>query len=321
MQEIDAERRINILRGLPVEPHSALSSATEPPSVKNEKRPRERKRRRIAGEDDTDRDIRFATEDQAIAPMNSELQLRNSKTSDAPLLDRQGHINLFPLLNSNGHVPKNAEVEAEKAKRNREFEDQYTMRFSNAAGFKQSVGQKPWYHFVGEEKVMEDETPGKDVWGNEDPRRKEREKTRAVAEDPMAAMQEGVSRLRDIEREREKWKEDQGKEIAEMAKMQKHHHRKKRKEDRQESLDGFSLDDHSRSRSHGPHRETREGEHSRHRHRHRNHSNDDSRERLKRRRHHHDHHRRKSSKSREPVKPAWEAGPGGRYSSQFVQAS
>ncbi|KAL8730825.1 MAG: hypothetical protein Q9181_004516 [Wetmoreana brouardii] len=205
MQEVDAERRIQLLRGLKPPP------ATAPPAVEPAASPAieqstdhalrsSRKRRRIAGENDTDRDIRFAKEDQAPAPPSTELQLKSNRSSDAPLTDSRGHISLFPCSgpDTKHHAPKNPEVEAEKARKRREYEDQYTMRFSNAAGFKQSVGEKPWCHSLrgaGTEEGI-DEVPSKDVWGNEDPRRKERERVRVANEDPMAAIQQGVAQYR-----------------------------------------------------------------------------------------------------------------------------
>lgn len=143
MQEVDAERRIQLLRGIQPEAVTAASSPIEQAAEREgTSHKRGRKRRRIAGEDNTERDIRFAREDQAIVPAKAELRLKSTKSSDAPLVDHRGHIDLFPTEGSRHRAPKNAEVEAEKAKKKKEYEDQYTMRFSNAAGFKQSIGDK-----------------------------------------------------------------------------------------------------------------------------------------------------------------------------------
>ena len=299
MQEVDAERRIQILRGLPVSaPPAPLEEQEENGQVKHnrEDRPhRERKRRRIAGEDDTERDIRFAREDHALAPAKPPLQMKptsnNKKSSSAPLTDANGHINLFPMDGTQHRAPdKNAEREAEKAKRKKEFEDQYTMRFSNAAGFKQDVGEKPWYQQTGLPKGDGDIDAGdvqaplmKDVWGNDDPRRQERAKLKAAAEDPLAAMRKGVTGLREAEREKKRWKEERDREIRELEGEERRRERRRKKrrrrggsQDEGDELEGFSLegddgagaDDRTRRRQHHHgHRHRHEGSRDRSRHR------------------------------------------------------
>ena len=317
MQEIDAERRIQILRGLPVEVHSTPVEK-EQVSQSRENRPdRERKRRRIAGEDDTDRDIRYALENNAIAPAKAEIQMKSKKSSDAPITDVNGHINLFPMEGTRHNAPKNVEVEAEKAKKQKDFEDQYTMRFSNAAGFKQAIGERPWYHRTsatgggdGEEEV---EAPSKDVWGNEDPRRKEREKMRTINDDPLAAIQKGVAGVREVEHERKKWKEEKDREIRELEEAEKRRDRKRRKRREADDLENFNLDDsgktNDRAWRHRHHHRSRDDS-STHSHQRRSRSPNYSRHRS----HHHRHR---------PVvvdnRTGWEVGPGGRYSSQFAQ--
>ena len=311
MQEVDAERRIQILRGIKADPPPPPAEADEE-DTKNVRNGaiRERKRRRIAGEDDTDRDIRFAQENKALTPAKAEMQLKSKKSSDAPITDANGHINLFPVEGSKHHAPKNAEREAEKAKKQKEFEDQYTMRFSNAAGFKQAVGQKPWYHTTGANRVKDDEieTPSKDVWGNEDPRRKEREKMRMAADDPLAAIRQGVAGVRDVERERKKWKVEKDQEIRDLEEADRHRRRKRRRRE-EDQLDRFSLDTPTRDDDSRLHRRS-ENKSSSHSHHHRSRSHEHSQHRSH-------HHRHKSMK--ENQRPAWEAGPNGRYSSQFVQ--
>ncbi|KAL8896361.1 MAG: hypothetical protein Q9207_007740 [Kuettlingeria erythrocarpa] len=266
MQEVDAERRIQILRGVEPTVIAATPSAVDSVAERGEpSQKRERKRRRIAGEDDTDRDLRYAREDQkAKNTPKADLQLTHKKTSDAPLMDRRGHIDLFPMGGSRHNAPKNAEVEAEKAKKKKEYEDQYTMRFSNAAGFKQSIGEKPWYQSMstGQEDAVD--APSKDVWGNEDPRRKERERIRVAADDPMAAIQKGVTQLRQVERERKQWREERDRETRSLADANRRSRRKTKRKHEDDGLEGFSLDapsaDDSKASHQRPHR---------HRHRHR----------------------------------------------------
>ena len=315
MQEVDAEHRIQQLRGIKVDPLPTPAEEDEDRTQAGQNGlGRERKRRRIAGEDDTDRDIRLARENDALAPVKDDLQLKSTKTSNAPITDSEGHINLFPMDGPKRKISKNAEEEAEKAKKQREYEDQYTMRFSNAAGFKQAVGQEPWYHRLSKsgEKDHEVETPSKDVWGNEDPRRKEREKMRIAADDPLAAIQKGVTGVREVEKERKKWKEEKEREIREIEEADRRRRRTMRKRRDEENLENFSLDAPSQDGSHNRRRRSERDDADRNHH-HTSHSHEPSRHRS----HHHHHHRRRLE---EKFTPGWEVGPGGRYSSQFAQA-
>ncbi len=358
MQEVDAERRIQILRGLRADapPLQSIADEQEKALRNDQDEPRrERKRKRVAGEDDTARDIRYAQEASAAIPAKLDLQLKTPKSSDAPLTDGKGHINLFPMEGSRQNVAKNAEAEAESARKKKELEDQYTMRFSNAAGFKQAVGQKPWYHSMGAEgegKVP----PSKDVWGNDDPRRKEREKVRTAADDPLAIIQKGVAGLREVERERNRWKEERDRESVNLEKQENGRRKRRHEED---ALNGFSLDTTSIDKYHSHHMDPSKEPNSRHRHRHlhrqRSHSGDRCRNRLHR--HHHtsrreaatskDHGKRhykdyeesmgklrKERDEREEAehirvgkllgrasannRPGWEKKSGGRYSVQFA---
>ncbi|KAL8712588.1 MAG: hypothetical protein Q9220_003119 [cf. Caloplaca sp. 1 TL-2023] len=284
MQEVDAERRIQLLRGQKVD-----TSVIEAPFSEQEERPegssreRERKRRRIAGEDDTDRDIRFAREDGAVAVPKADLQLKPTRSSNAPLMDQRGHINLFPVNGSRHHAPKNTEVEAEKARKKKELEDQYTMRFANAAGFKQSIGDKPWYQTKATDAGEEPDVPMKNVWGNDDPRRKEREKARITADDPMAAMRKGVSLLREVEREREQWRAEREQETRDSAEVQRRKRHKSRKDREEKELEGFSLDTPSVEASSSKNHESRR----RHRHRHQHRSSSHERHEQRRGSYHH----------------------------------
>lgn len=306
MQEVDAERRIHLLRGIKPEVIPTTSTPTEQVAERDEApHKRERKRRRRAGEDDTDRDIRLAREDQAVVPVKAELQVKSSKTSDAPLMDRRGHIDLFPMDGSRHSAPKNAEVEAEKAKKKKEFEDQYTMRFSNAAGFKQSIGEKPWYHSSG---IIQDKTlevPSKDVWGNEDPRRKEREKLKVAADDPMAMMQRGVSQLRQVEKERKEWREERDRETRDLDSLRIRRRQRSHRKHEEEELECFSLDKAAVESRH------------RHRHRHRHQSRSRGRNREgSKRLHHHDQEHGKLDRLTSILGSGRDAGPFSDYSSQ-----
>ena len=310
MQEVDAERRIQQLRGLDVVklPQTVAEKDTRHDTCPGpgQRSGRERKRRKMEGEDDTDRDLRYARESQALVPVVGDIQSRRTKTSNAPLIDHAGHINLFPQgPQRNGS--KNEEAEKEAAKKKREYEDQYTMRLSNAAGFKQSLGQKPWYQSIDE--ACEEETVSKDVWGNEDPRRKERDKMRVAADDPLAMIQKGVSDLRKVGRERKKWKEEREKEIKDLIDLERKHEKREKRERRRSSkddrLDGFRIDSGERSKS-GRRRDDRDGDDKSGRSHHR-HSQSGERERI------HKHTRKRKADV------GWAAGPNGKYSTQFAE--
>ena len=308
MQEVDAERRIQLLRGLQVDEKPDLIDEERSERVERfgpgRNLGRDRKRRRIEGEDDTERDLRHAKESQTLVPTSEEIQRKRLKTSNAPLTNRTGHINLFPEEGTRRNGPKNEEAEADAAKKKREFEDQYTMRFSNAAGFKESMGQTPWYQSTGN--AGEKEATSKDVWGNEDPRRKEREKMRAAADDPLAMIQRGVQDLRKVERERKKWKVERERELRELADAERRREKRKRRRDMdQDDLEGFSLDrddiSDSSKKGDGYNGDGKSGR----RHRHRS--------RSRERRHPHKHLKRREADV------GWKIGPSGKYSSQFAE--
>ena len=303
MQEADAARRIALLRGeeapqLPAEGSQAEVHADEYARPKRSERSLEpgfaRKRRRLRGEDDTDRDIRYAREDAEAGQKAKEALLKPNDGSDAPLIDHAGHLQLIPAPDEKAirKAEKNAEAEAEKAKKRKRDEDQYTMRFSNAAGFNNGMA-KPWYAAV-ESKASTDMTEkalvlphvqDKDAWGNEDLRRKDRELNRISSNDPFAAMRQAQRQLKQSEKDKEKWQKERLAETEELKRAEEEKRRRRsshrRREDDEDSLENFSLDA-ANSR--------REDRNSRHRHRHRHHrrrsrSRSPSRDRDKRSEH------------------------------------
>ena len=289
MQELDAERRIQILRGEIPTPLPIEDLADEHGERESHRygAGRERKRRKKAGENDTDFEMRVAQEQSSTPTSNADKQIVLRK-SDAPLVDRTGHIDLFPQEPSPRVVEKNPEAEKEAAKKKKEYEDQYTMRFSNAAGFRQGL-ENPWYSKpTAEPQAVEEEEPSKDVWGNEDPRRKQREAARIASNDPLAFMRQGAAQVRQVEKERKRWTEEKEREMRELGEAERR--RKKRKRRREDGdkddLEDFRLDDlergpsrrrnddHDRERRH-QHEDSRrssyrdEGARHRHKHRHR----------------------------------------------------
>ena len=281
MQEADAERRISQLRGIRDEQNNdqeASITVKEKPS--QNRLPRPPKRKRLHGEDDTDRDLRLARHDISNAPRAPSPAERRSTTSNAPLVDASGHTNLFPVEGSRHRGPRNTEAEAEKSKKEKELEDQYTMRFSNAAGFKNDVGQTPWYQPSQALDHDKEEVLSKDVWGRSDPRRKEREQMRLEASDPLMMIQRGVKELRKVKEERKEWSKERMKEFDDSRSSRTKTYRRRRHTD-DAKLDDFRLDNSlgppqrkssDRRERHWSHRHHKGHEQSESRHRHRHHS-------------------------------------------------
>jgi hypothetical protein len=236
MQEVDADRRLQLLRGEHLGPLPLEAEQDASHKRKRDDDSLRRKKRRLTGEDDTDRDMRLAREAAAIPVANS----GKAKGPDVPLVDHKGHISLFP--EHHRHAEKNPEAESEAAKKKREFEDQYTMRFSNAAGFKQTL-ENPWYSASTSGEINSQNNRGKDVWGNEDPRRKEREEMRLGSSDPLAAMKLGVKKLRQAEKHRKEWMEERERDLKEVEDMARANRRRRRRgESDSDSLEDFSLE-------------------------------------------------------------------------------
>ncbi|KAF2965663.1 hypothetical protein GQX73_g7929 [Xylaria multiplex] len=324
-EDREAERRLAILRGeIPPEQPSP-PSPTEPSSAPRTDRKRERdgdltaqfrggerRKRKRFGEDDTDFEMRVARERTDAAATSTVARLSSSnKTSNAPIVDSRGHISLFPedgKGRETGGNQKNEEAEREAAKKRREFEDQYTMRFSNAAG-RDGVGvtgSGPWYASNGATDLREPaeaEVPGKDAWGNEDPKRKARDAARVVANDPLAMMKRGAAKVRDVERERRTLNEEKARELKQLRKEEKRREKRWKHNDVDE-LEGFSLDarsqdteDRKRERGRREHRSGSRDRDGRDKHRHRRSSDhDDDRER--RHRHYKDNRHEDSSHNR-----------------------
>lgn len=317
MQHLDAERRSAILRGHTPPPlPEATAKYDEIGSKAGKNRDgHDRKRRKLAGEDDTDRDIRLAK--TAAEPGNDEcaavLKLRKP-TSDAPLTDHAGNINLFPLdLKEVAKREKNAEAEKEKRKKEQECEDQYTMRFSNAVG--KGGPSQPWYTTSGlktsEEKDGSIATvagysgfESKDVWGNEDPRRRERAQARITSNDPLAFMNRAQVQLKKSREDKKRFADARDRELrelraAEERRQRRGRHGKRKKQPEEDELEGRSLQHRhrhrrttrSRSRSRSRSRERRHDRKPSHRHD-QGHGRNQSRERDHRHRHTERHYRK-----------------------------
>ncbi|KAJ4303809.1 hypothetical protein N0V90_002710 [Kalmusia sp. IMI 367209] len=265
MQEIDAARRAAILRGQTPPPLPDEDPHKDERKRVGRKDGHDKKRRKLAGEDDTERDIRIAASFRGGNGDDDDDKARLVKlrkpTSDAPLTDHAGNINLFPVdVKEQMNREKNEEVEKEKRKKERALEDQYTMRFSNAAG--RSGLEQPWYASSGSKVNTDNQSDeksngylgfeSKDVWGNEDPLRKERAQSRITSNDPFAFMQRAQAQLKRSKDDKRKWAEERDRELMELraaqersSRRERHGKRKKRAED---DDDGESLNRDARSK-------------------------------------------------------------------------
>ncbi|KAI9888460.1 MAG: hypothetical protein M1814_006907 [Vezdaea aestivalis] len=164
------------------------------------------KKRKLAGEDDTDRDIRLAKESSDLAPS---LPRALSLPDNPSLVDSKGNISLIP-------ENKRAKTNSIKARKEKEPEALTNMRFSDAAGRRETI-KTPWYSTASSTPSagLESNDVGTNVWGKEDSGRAKRDKSRIHSNDPLSFMKTGVQQLKQIEKERRTWRNDRLKDFSE----------------------------------------------------------------------------------------------------------
>ncbi|KAG5792268.1 hypothetical protein H9Q69_008696 [Fusarium xylarioides] len=264
MQEIDAQRRLAILRGeVPPPIEDEKPPKDEEPPVRNRdasQRTSTRRKRKLLGEDDTDFEMRIARENDNSALVRIEPEKKKS-TSSVPLVDHNGHIDLLGDEKSRAHAEKNEEAEKEAKKKNQSYEDQYTMRFSNATG-KDGV-LKPWY---SQSDAAAPDASTKDVWGNQDPNRKERDAKRIASNDPLAMMKKGASKVREIKQERKRFQEEREEELKQMRRDERHREKRRRRHyERDRSRERHRSRDRDEERSPSRHERSHRSREGRHR--------------------------------------------------------
>lgn len=287
----DAAVRLAKLRGEPEPsvPDELLELEAQDPSRgakrihDNSRKDDRRKRRRLDGEDDTERDIRLAREDAVESSGQCE---KSNSPNDQSIVDRDGHIQLFAPDEGtdNSKQAKNPEAEAEKAKQQRQLEDQHRMRLSNAAGYRQGLGDSPWYL---NDPSQPTETTGRNAFGKEDEGRHRRDAARATAQDPMSAINAAQSKIKALQRSRAEERAEREEALRSLKSEQRREERRSRHKSSHHNdpdvLDGFSLD-HADVKERPPDRDHR------HEHRHRHHQRHESprrhESRTKERRHH-----------------------------------
>ncbi|KAK0651652.1 hypothetical protein B0T16DRAFT_454093 [Cercophora newfieldiana] len=200
MQEVDAARRLAILRGETPPPledkqeHDSEAADRNTEGRHERARDRGARKRKRHGEDDTDFEMRVAREEAETGTRASRELLRGPSSSSLSLVDRKGHISLFDEEEA-WRAEKKEDLEREAAKKKRKAEEPYQMRLVDAAG---RVGTRtgPWYA-TPDGDASGALVPSKDAFGNDDPRRKVREAARLDASDPLAMMKRGAAKSRD----------------------------------------------------------------------------------------------------------------------------
>lgn len=232
----------------------------------------------MRGEDDTDRDIRYAQRDQERKRdrTGERPESKRSGGGEVALVDHAGHIQLFaPPSTKEIRAAKDAEVEYEKKRQ--ESAEQGALKFSEAAGFKKDIKGSPWYSisrdYTGTEELDLRHTHGdelgggKDAFGRDDPSRHKRDAARLTTTDPMAMMSRAQKKLKEVERERLNWQKEREKELKQLEEQQRQEqsrrHRMERRKYPEDDLENFRLDDLPRAKA-----DKHESRSRRHHHRH-----------------------------------------------------
>ena len=157
-----------------------------------------RKRRKLQGEDDTDRDIRVAR--QASQHDSIPRPTKNAKTLDMPIVDNDGHIQLFAGNEDKqcGAVRKhrNEDVKQQEVARSRGNESEF--RFGDRPGYQQKTADGPWY--AGGRHDNDGDKAYVNVFGKEDSGREKRAEARTLAIDPMSVMKAAQAKFNDTSR-------------------------------------------------------------------------------------------------------------------------
>jgi len=282
-REEEADGRLAILRGeQPSPPLDVKSLANDKDDDDNRLRRRKRKRR---GEDDTDFEMRLARErwedryedrdDDRDGDRDCGERVRLTKrtkttsaagfSSSAPLVDPDGYIDLFGQS-------RRLRDESRSERQRRADEPVHNMKFSDAAGKDDRAKAQPWYvDGAGADKFNKT-----NVWGTNDPGRRDRAIQQISSDDPLLVMRSGASKVRALDRARKRTEEGRAQELDDLIRDEQRAAKKKSRD-----LDQNRTDDG-------------DGRRHRHRHRHRHRSRSFDRERTNKT------HERSRSRSRSP---------------------
>ena len=252
ISQVDAEARLTNLR-TDVRTNSALDERADKQLGDDGSQQRGQKRRKLAGEDDTDRDIRFA-QSQLVTRTNTRAGFQYGEEA---LFNRSGNISLFP-------EPPPAKPTQDRSKtsgrqdtrhdgQDREPLSAQTLKEQH----KDQAAEVPWYSIPDTELRKNSTLNGKDVWGNEDPGRQHRDQIRINSADPMSIMKKGVKKLKETEQRRKDWMQQRERDLYEVERLAKEHHRTRKRSRSKDSLEGFDLDKGYKKSSHHHHRSSR----------------------------------------------------------------
>jgi hypothetical protein len=219
MQEADAVRRLAIMRGETPPPLPAEETPETSAVVRKDYFPTgERRKRKRAGEDDTDFEMRLAKE---RAAEGEKVSMR--------LAERRDRAALAPALTEDAKVVGKRDMPAGPT----------------TFGAMKEV-QAGWYA-KPVRPGDEDETAGRDAFGREDPGRKSRDAVRLDKNDPLAMMKRGAAKVSELGQERKREAEERERELRALRKEQKRAEKRRKSEGaggRHEvgELEGFSLD-------------------------------------------------------------------------------
>ena len=219
-------------------------------------------KRKLPGEDDTDRDIRLALKSASSPTRRKEQDTRS-------VVDPDGHVSLITSPQKRPRVEKEPE------------KDPYTVYLTDATGERGQQSKDTWYTSI---------RPEREKYGDDNPRKQARELARMNSNDPLAAMKKGVRVLKDNERARKEWmaqRERDLEEIEQLAKKKRPRRKRSRGDGELESLEGFNLDDdeYSEEASSKRHHDADSSRETRHRHRHHHHQHRNRHERRSRNHH------------------------------------
>ncbi|KIW05456.1 uncharacterized protein PV09_03345 [Verruconis gallopava] len=230
-QEDDSRKRLAWLRGETplITQNEHLSLIRKQDSKKDHGHGNDHgKRRRLQGEDDTDRDLRLARETMKYGHNHAIEHAQHAekrRRSGVTIIDHEGHINLFPTEDKTAlGSHSNAGVEAEEMRQQRNNEGQY-LRDSNADE-RDGSSQRPWYTLI--ERSQQEDTDfieRRGIWGRPDSSAKLREQLRQSSNDPLALMQKAQSQLKLAEREKDRWRREEQITVSRHENQRKRRHR------------------------------------------------------------------------------------------------
>lgn len=219
MQEADAARRLAIMRGETPPPLPTEETPETRAVVRKEYFPTgERRKRKRAGEDDTDFEMRLARE---RAAEGEQVAMRLAEGRDRAVL-----------------APPPTEDAKARGKRG-------IPAGPTTFGAMKEV-QAEWYA-KPVRPGDEDETPGRDAFGREDPGRKVRDVIRLDKNDPLALMKRGAAKVRELGQERKREAEERERELRALRKEQRRAEKRRKRDGDSgrgevDELEGFSLD-------------------------------------------------------------------------------